>query len=233
MIEEKKKAGNSSSREQNNELLNHQAVVKAYHRYGRLYNLVFGPIMEPGRKEAVKAMNCKSGEKILELGVGSGLALHYYPEGVSITGIDLSPDMLKLARERVEKDGLKNVELLEMDAQDLQFPDNSFPKIAVMYVASVVPDPQAMLSELRRVCQPDGDIFVLNHFASRNRVVRGFEKLLAPLANLVGFHSDFDLDKFVADSNIHLENIMGVNLFGYWKMLHFRNRPPEGKGNNH
>ncbi len=216
--------------EQEKRRLDHQAVVKAYHRYGRLYNLVFGAVMEPGRKAAVKVMGCQPGEHILELGVGTGLALPYYPKETRITGIDLSPDMLALARQRIEKLNLQNVELIKMDAQDLQFPDHSFGKIAVMYVASVVPDPKAMLAELRRVCQPDGDIFVVNHFASRNRAVRGFEKMLAPLANLVGFHSDFDLDRFIEDADMELIKITGVNLFGYWKMLHFRNRRPGSTG---
>ncbi len=205
-------------------LRNSHEVVKAYRRYGRLYNLVFGPVMEPGRKQALKIMDCQPEQKILELGVGTGLALPYYPRDVRITGIDVSSEMLRQARETIDKYEMQNVELLQMDAQDLQFADDSYEKVAVMYVASVVPDPKKMMEEVKRVCRPDGDIFVLNHFASRKKVVRGFEKIIAPLANVVGFHSDFDMDRFLDDSGIELRSITRVNAFGYWKLLHFRNR---------
>lgn len=220
MTDQKNEAGRKSQQ------LDHQAVINAYRRYGRLYNLVFGAIMEPGRRQAIKLMNCQTGDHVLELGVGTGLALPYYPREIKITGIDLSPEMLRQAQQTITRHGMENVELIQMDAQALEFPDHSFNKIAVMYVASVVPDPKAMLAELRRVCQPNGDIFVMNHFASQKKFVRGCEKIIAPLANLVGFHSDFEMPEFIEDSQMELLSITSVNAFGYWKLLHFRNCPP-------
>ncbi len=218
---------NSPACEQENKkgLRDSQDVVKAYRRYGRLYNMVFGPVMEPGRKQALKLMNCQPGERILEAGVGTGLALPYYPRDVQIIGIDVSPEMLRQARETISRHNLENIEIQEMDVQNLEFKDDSFDKIAIMYVASVVPDPKKMMQEARRVCRPDGDVYVLNHFASRGRIMRGVEKIISPLANLVGFHSDFDMNQFLTDAEMELVSVKGVNAFGYWKLLHFRNRP--------
>ncbi len=210
--------------------LKHDDVVTAYRRYGRLYNLIFGASMEPGRKKALNAMNCQPNERILEVGVGTGLALPNYPQHVHITAIDLSPDMLRMAKKVVEKHGLRNVDLQQMDAQKMLFDDNSYDKAAIMYVATVVPDAKAMMSELRRVCKPDADIYVLNHFASRNAVIRTGEKLLLPLSKWLGFDAHFDMDRFVADSGMELLSITPVIGFGYWKMLHLRNRPPSQSG---
>ncbi len=207
--------------------LNHDNVVTAYRRYGRLYNWIFGASMEPGRQKTLKAMNCQSGERILEVGVGSGLALPSYPEDVHVTAIDLSPDMLGMAKEVIEKKGLNHIELHRMDAQNMSFDENMFDKAAIMYVATVVPDAKAMMAEVRRVCKPDADIYVLNHFASRNVVIRAFEKkILLPLSKWVGFDAHFDMDRFIADSGMELRGIMPVIAFGYWKMVHLRNRPP-------
>ena len=204
--------------------LDHGSVISAYRRYGRLYNLVFGRVFEDGRGRLMEAMKCSPGDRVLELGVGTGLSLPRYPRDVRITGIDLSPDMLEQAEEVVAGHGLENVELLEMDAQNLTFEDDSFDHIAVMYVASVVPDPAAMMKELRRVCRPGGDIFVLNHFASRNnRLLRAGEKMLAPLSRALGFHPHFELDDFIRIAELPVQDITPVNAFGYWTLVHMRN----------
>ena len=101
---------------------------------------------------------------------------------------------------------------------------NAFDKVAVMYVASVVPDPRAMIREVQRVCRPGGDIFVLNHFASQgNRVVRQGENLLAPLSRALGFHPHFELDDFIAMADMPVVEIKPVNAFGYWTLVHLRN----------
>ena len=213
--------------------LNHEQVIQAYRRYGRLYNLVFGASMEPGRRETFKIMNCQPGDHVLEVGVGSGLALPHYPPETRVTGIDLSPDMLRQAEDVVAKRHLDHVELKRMDCQNMEFAENSFNKVAIMYVAAVVPDAQAMMAETRRVCQPDGDVFVLNHFGSRHPVVRRMEKGLSILSKWVGFTADVNLDHFIEHAQMELQSITRVNAFGYWKLLHFKNRPPHRETAQH
>jgi phosphatidylethanolamine/phosphatidyl-N-methylethanolamine N-methyltransferase len=205
------------------EKMDAHSVVSAYRRYAGIYDYVFGPVLEPGRRRMVERMACRPGESVLEIGVGTGLSLRHYPVTTQITGIDLSRDMLARAADRVMNCGWEHVSLLHMDAQQLAFDDNSFDKVAVMYVASVVPDPDAMMREIRRVCRPGGDIYVVNHFSQQGHGMHWLENLAAPFSKLIGFRSLFPLGDFVALAGLPLLETMPVNAFGYWKLLHLRN----------
>jgi len=204
--------------------MNSDAVVTAYRRYAGFYDLVFGPIMHPGRQRVVQALQLQAGDEVLEVGVGTGLSLPLYPTDVRVTGIDLSHEMLQKARHRLERIKLPQVvDVLEMDAQAMLFADNSFDKVVAMYVVSVAPEPLRLIDEMRRVCKPGGDIFIVNHFQSRNPLLRGGERLLAPLSKLVGFRPDMELDALIKEAGLDVIEVQGVNLFGYWKVLHCRN----------
>ncbi|ADE14280.1 Phosphatidylethanolamine N-methyltransferase [Nitrosococcus halophilus Nc 4] len=200
------------------------AVQKAYKRYAALYDAWFGPVMQRGRKESIEKLNCQPGDKILEVGVGTGLSLPLYPPFVQVTGIDISPEMLGRADTRKKRLGLENVvELRVMDAEYMEFPDNSFDKVTATYVASVVPHPERLVNELKRVCKPDGELFILNHFQSTNPVLAGIERLLSPLSRFLGFHPDLCLDSFVKETDLEVVDITSTNLFGYWKLVRARN----------
>ncbi len=203
--------------------MDHKAITAAYKRYAPVYDLLFGPLFEPGRRRLVQSLNFLSGDEVLEVGVGTGLSLRHYPRDVRVTGIDLSPDMLARAGVQVRRHGLRNVELMTMDAQRLTFPDASFDKVAAMYVASVVPDPAQMMRELERVCRPGGEVVVLNHFSRGNGVTARIERGLAPLARSLGFRPLFPLDAFIALTRLELTEATPVNAFGYWTLLRFRN----------
>lgn len=169
-------------------------------------------------------MECGPGERILEVGVGTGLSLPLYPDNVSVVGIDISRAMLDQARVRRARCGLENVaELMVMDAENMGFKDDSFDKVVAMYVASVVPDPERLVDEMRRVCKPGGQIFMVNHFHSRNPILGGIERLLAPLSKQLGFHPDFSLDRFLGETGLDAMNIRPVNLFDFSTMVEARN----------
>jgi phosphatidylethanolamine/phosphatidyl-N-methylethanolamine N-methyltransferase len=120
----------------------------------------------------------------------------------------------------VERRKLKQVEaLLEMDAENVSFEDNSFDAVLALYVASVVPNPARFAAEMRRVCRPGGTIVVVNHFTSENPAMRFIEKRLAPLAGKIGFHADFPLDAFLDASRLQVREMRPSNLFGYWRLL--------------
>jgi phosphatidylethanolamine/phosphatidyl-N-methylethanolamine N-methyltransferase len=197
-----------------------EAVKAAYRRYANIYDAVFGPVLQPGRKAVIEALGCKPGERVLEVGVGTGLSLPMYPASVRLTGIDLSSEMLARARSRVERRNLPNVEgLLEMDAEAMDFPDASFDKVVAMYVVSVTDRPAQLLHELQRVCKPGGDIFIVNHVRSDNPVVGAVEKSLARFANHLGFHPDFELRNLV-NGSFRVEHVSSINFF--WKVMRLK-----------
>ena len=196
-------------------------VKAAYRRYAGFYNALFGPVLQPGRKAVIEALKCKPGERVLEVGVGTGLALDLYPRDVRVVGIDVSHEMLEKARARVAKRGLAHVEaLLEMDAEAMTFPDASFDKVVAMYVVPVVPNPARLLAELHRVCRPTGEIFLVNHVRSDNPVISAVEKGLARFSDKIGFRPDFELRELLHDSH-ELVQLMRVNLF--WKVMQLKN----------
>ena len=198
-----------------------EAVKAAYRRYANVYDALFGPVLQPGRKAVMEALECRPGERVLEVGVGTGLSLPLYPPYVRVTGIDLSSEMLDKARTRVRRRELANVEgLHEMDAEAMDFPDASFDKIVAMYVVSVVAEPARLLRELHRVCKPQGEIFIVNHVRSTNPVVGALEKSLARFSDQLGFHPDFELHDLVNGSG-RVEHISSINFF--WKVMRVRN----------
>lgn len=197
-----------------------ESLEKAYKRYSKFYDFVFGAVFHPGRKTAVAKLNCQPGDRVLEVGVGTGLSLPMYSPDVKVTGIDLSNEMLEKARKRVEEENLVQVErLVQMDAQEMTFPDNSFDKVIAMYVASVVPDIAKLAKEIRRVCKPGGTIIFLNHFENKNPVVKKAESLIQPLAKYLGFHPDFPLEEFFEKTKFEVKEKIPVNVLDYWTVL--------------
>jgi phosphatidylethanolamine/phosphatidyl-N-methylethanolamine N-methyltransferase len=195
-------------------------TLRTYRLFSGSYDLVFGPVFHPGRKEAVRVVNDRPSQRILEVGVGTGLSLPHFRADARVTGIDVSAEMLAKARRRVERRKLKQVDaLLEMDAENMSFADNAFDAVIALYVASVVPNPARFAAEMRRVCKPGGTIVIVNHFTSENPLMRFVEKRLAPLAGKIGFHADFPLPEFIAASRLQVRETRPSNLFGYWKLL--------------
>ena len=207
--------------------MNLDDTLRTYRLFAGPYDLVFGPVFHPGRKDAVRIANDRPGQRILEVGVGTGLSLPHFRADSEVTGIDVSAEMLARARRRVARRGLGHVKaLVEMDAEDLSFDDNEFDAVLALYVASVVPDPARFAAEMRRVCRPGGTIVIVNHFASDHFVMRHVEQWLAPLAGKIGFHADFPLQTFIADGALTVREMRPSNLFGYWKLLRCYNDKP-------
>jgi phosphatidylethanolamine/phosphatidyl-N-methylethanolamine N-methyltransferase len=202
-----------------------QDTIRTYRLFSGSYDIVFGPVFHPGRKEAVRIANDRPGQRILEVGVGTGLSLPYFRPDSRVVGIDVSAEMLAKAKRRAER--LSHVEeLVIMDAENLEFADNSFDAVLALYVASVVPNPARFAAEMRRVCIPGGTIVVVNHFTSENAILRGLEKRLSRLARHVGFHADFPLEAFRRDSGLSIREVRPSNLFGYWRLLRCVNEKP-------
>ena len=197
-------------------------VKKSYHFYAPIYDLLFGAILEPGRRALCKRVAKLKPQRLLEIGVGTGLLLSKYPIDSQITGIDISEDMLKIAKQTAEKLIHMNINLALVDAEHLNFPDNSFDCVVVPYVLSVTPDPETLISEARRVCCKNGTIMILNHFSGS-----GFwhllEKAFENLANKIGFRSEFSYQTHILKYNWNITEVKDVNLLGLSKLIIIKN----------
>jgi phosphatidylethanolamine/phosphatidyl-N-methylethanolamine N-methyltransferase len=194
-------------------------VNRVYEKLANVYDVVFGPTLHPGRLVALERMGIRVGDRVLEVGVGTGINTSLYPTNCQVTGIDLSTSMLEKARERVAREGLRNVRLLEMDAASLTFADDSFDIVYAPYLVSVVPDPVKVVREMRRVCRPGGKIIVLNHFRSANPVLSRAERAISPLTVHIGFKSDLDLPGFLAQADLKPISIEKVNFPKIWSLV--------------
>jgi len=194
-------------------------VEGVYDKLAKVYDLFFGPTLHPGRLRAIKQMNIQPAERVLEVGVGTGINLDLYPRDAAITGIDYTASMLEKARERAAKREGTAVRLLQMDAADLKFADDSFDIVYAPYLISVVPDPITVAQEMRRVCRPGGRIVILNHFLSPNPLLSRVERLISPATIHIGFKSDLDLPAFLAQANLAPESIEKVNWPKIWSLV--------------
>jgi len=204
------------------------SVRHAYRRWAPVYDHTFGQVAEAGRKHAVEIINKRKG-RVLEVGVGTGLSLPCYGAHLSVTGIDLSPEMLEKAREKVARKKLDNVEALhEMDAGALAFPDETFDTVVAMYVMTVVPDPDKVMKELERVCAPGGEVILVNHFSQEEGIRGWLERRLAPFADLIGWHSVFEVDRVLTCDDLRLVERRALRPFGLFTMLRFIKEPGFG-----
>lgn len=202
--------------------LNADSVKRAYRRWARVYDTVFGSVSSLGRRCAVEEVNRLSGQKILEVGVGTGLALPSYHKDKRITGIDLSSDMLAKARHRVKVQKLANVDgLFEMDAEATSFETGTFDIAVGMFVASVVPNPSRLFKELQRVVKPGGHILFVNHFIAQKGVRYYIERLMAPASRALGWHPDFSMQALLPDEVMVRAEIRPVPPFGIFTLVTF------------
>ena len=194
-------------------------VARVYEKLASVYDYTFGPALHAGRMDAIRRMSMKPGDRILEVGVGTGINATLYPRDCIVTGIDLSASMLEKARDRVARKEVRNIRLLEMDAADLKFADDTFDIVYAPYLISVVPDPVAVAREMRRVCRRGGRIVFLNHFRSPNSLLAWIERVISPFTVHVGFKSDLDLPAFLAQAELRPVSIEKVNIPRIWSLV--------------
>ena len=167
----------------------HAYQSKLYSEFASVYDKIFARIFYPRIAAVIRALNIAPGAKVLEVGVGTGLALDAYPPHCQVLGVDLAPDMLEHAQERIVSNGWRHVTLHEMDAMNLKLPDSSFDYVMAFHVVSVVPDATKMMAEVERVCRPGGQIVVINHFRSQTRLLAALDRGLEPITRRWGWHT--------------------------------------------
>jgi len=201
-----------------------ESVTNSYRRWAPVYDRTFGAFTRPGRRKAVEYLNTRSGT-VLEVGVGTGLALPWYAPHLKVTGIDFSADMLARAEERVAERRLANVVALrQMDARDLDFPNDSFDTIVAMHVISVVPEPERVVAEMARVCRPGGEVVIVSHFLHEKGAIAYLGRRLGPVADQLGWHSDFPREPVLSCDRLSVVDDVPSPPFGMFTRLRLRKR---------
>jgi len=200
-------------------MMDYKTIKRAYAILSPVYDFLFDKVFYPGRVAAIQLLEAKPGDRILEVGVGTGLNLPLYPRDCDVTGVDISEGMLRKAEERVRTLGMDRAKLMMMDGSRLEFPDNSFDRVIATYVISAVPDPVKTLLEMRRVCKPSGHLVILNHFKSENPIIGMFEKILAPVCTKVGFDTELKLMPLLERVALAPEQMHRVNLMNGWRLV--------------
>jgi len=194
-------------------------VERCYDFWSWSYDVVFRKVFSGGRGVAPQMLDLRPGHKLLEVGVGTGLTLPLLPRDIDITGIDLSQGMLDKAARRVRREALTHVTLRKMDATRMDFPDATFDRVLAAYVVSVVPDAVAVVREMMRVCKPGGYLLIINHFCAEHFPARLIDKLISPICYRIGFKTNLELDKLLADCGLKIDLLRRVDFLGTWKAV--------------
>jgi len=163
----------------------HQSRV--YSDLARFYDPVFGRVFVDHERDVIDSLNLRPGQRVLEVGVGTGISLDSYPPYVHVVGIDPSAKMLQQAVAKAYENQLSQIELREGDALNLDFPDSSFDWVTTFHVMTVVPDPKRMMSEMVRVCRPGGRIAIVSHFASESPALYFAAAIINPVTKRLGW----------------------------------------------
>jgi phosphatidylethanolamine/phosphatidyl-N-methylethanolamine N-methyltransferase len=198
-------------------------IKKVYARYSRIYDYIFKRWFYPRQQHVIQSLNIRPGQRVLDVGVGTGFSLTLYPRQARVVGVDLSGDMLREAQKRVAQEQLDHVTLMEMDAGHLAFPDNAFDFVIAAFVMSVVPDPIRVIAEIKRVSKPTGRIVIINHFQSQNKLMARLEQWVSPLCTKIGWHSDLALDYLVQHADLQVDRKYSLNKIDLWKVVYASN----------
>ena len=196
---------------------------KIYSEFAPLYDKIFGKIFYSRLESVIENLEIPPGAKVLEVGAGTGTSFPAYPTHCEVVGIDLAPDMLARARQKIEDNGWEHLSVLEMNALDLKFPDNTFDYVMAFHVVTVVPDPVRMIAEAKRVCKAGGKIVVVNHFTSDFPLIGSLTEALDPLTRWLGWRTDLRLKPFIETTNLTVERVYKLSKTSLYTVLLGRN----------
>jgi phosphatidylethanolamine/phosphatidyl-N-methylethanolamine N-methyltransferase len=199
----------------------HESLI--YGEFSHLYDLVFGRVFYERIVTVVRDLAIPAGASVLELGVGTGLTLDAYPTHCRVTAVDLAADMLAKARERVVEHGWSHVTLLQGDAMNLDFPDDSFDYVMAFHVVSVVPDAHRMMAEMRRVCRPGGVITVINHFRSTSPWIARLQRAVDPIFRRLGW-TTLELEELLAGGGMDVDRVWKTSARSLFTIIRARPR---------
>jgi len=195
---------------------------KLYSEFAPLYDKIFGKIFYSRLESVIEDLDIPPGAKVLEVGAGTGTSFPAYPTHCQVTGIDLAPDMLARAQRKIRDNGWTHLTVREMNALDLDFPDDSFDYVMAFHVVTVVPDPIRMIAEAKRVCKPGGKIVIVNHFTSDFPLLGSLTEALDPITRWLGWRTNLRLKPFIKTTDLPIERVYKLSKTSLYTVLHGR-----------
>jgi phosphatidylethanolamine/phosphatidyl-N-methylethanolamine N-methyltransferase len=196
-----------------------------YNVWSYFYDLVWPGIVHRRTLRAIEQMCIRPGERVLDIGVGTGLALASYPSYGQVTGIDLSEGMLRRAYRRVQHDQMSWVNLALGNALELPFPDHTFDHVLLSHVITVVSDPVVLIRETCRVIKPGGQMVIINHFRSGNRIIGKIEQMLCPICQHLGWRSDLCLEELLDKTGLEVDFRYKLDNLDLFQTVFITSRP--------
>jgi phosphatidylethanolamine/phosphatidyl-N-methylethanolamine N-methyltransferase len=196
---------------------------KIYDVHSVFYDATFGRLVRRRIARAIGHMNIAETDTVLDLGIGTGASLSYYPQGGRIIGIDLSSGMLREARKKIIARGMDHATVFQADALHLPFADSAFDHVFISHVISVVSDPYRLIREAQRVAKADARIVIVNHFQSTNRFIALLEKWLCPLCTKLGWRTDLPLNDLVKRTGVQVDYRYKLESIDLWETVVINN----------
>ena len=183
------------------------------------YDATFGRLVKRRIERAINHMNISETDRVLDLGIGTGASLSFYPNRGRIIGVDLSSGMLREARKKIRERELDHATVFQANALELPFADNTFDHVFISHVISVVSDPYMLVQEAQRVAKADARIVILNHFQSTNRLVALIEKWASPLCTKLGWRSDLALQDLIRRTGVEVDYRYKLESIDLWETV--------------
>jgi phosphatidylethanolamine/phosphatidyl-N-methylethanolamine N-methyltransferase len=206
---------------------------KIYDIHSMFYDATFGRLVKRRIERAIHHMNISETDRVLDLGIGTGVSLNYYPQHARVTGVDLSSGMLRKAREKIRERELTHANVFQADALRLPFADDTFDHVFTSHVISVVSDPYRLIEEAQRVARPGARIVMVNHFQSTNRFIAMVEKWLCPLCTKLGWRSDLALQDLVRRTGMEIDYRYQLASLDLWETVVITNNKSALNGAPH
>lgn len=192
---------------------------KLYSDLAPLYDKTFGKIFYSRLRSVIEALDIPRGARVLEVGAGTGTSFPAYPRHCEVVGIDLAPDMLARAQDKILENEWNHIRVQEMNALDLKFPDNSFDYVMAFHVVTVVPDPVKLIKEAQRVCKTAGKIVVVNHFTSTSPVLGFLTEALDPVTRHLGWSTKLKMKPFIEKTHLKVDEVYKLSKLSLHSVL--------------
>jgi phosphatidylethanolamine/phosphatidyl-N-methylethanolamine N-methyltransferase len=196
---------------------------KIYDIQSMFYDATFGRLVKRRIERAINHMNIADTDTVLDLGIGTGASLNFYPNKGRIFGVDLSSGMLREARKKIRERELDRVTVFQANALELPFSDNTFDHVFISHVISVVSDPCKLVQEAQRVAKPNARIVIVNHFQSTNRFWALLEKWACPLCTKLGWRSDLALQDLIRRTGVEIDYRYKLESIDLWETVVINN----------